>query len=130
MSNVFKVEIVNPEKSFLIKDDVTEVVVPAFEGEMGILKDHISIITFLIGIFLVVGVTPITSILTEKYLEVKSSYTKNNDYLAPISRNLIVLNNNKYNDSYKKKLTAGAQNMCIFCQNQQKQHINSFKFFI
>jgi len=47
MSDEFKVEIVNPEKSFLIKDDVSEVVVPAFEGEMGILKDHISIISFL-----------------------------------------------------------------------------------
>jgi len=47
MSNVFKVEIVNPETSFLTKEDVTEVVVPAFEGDMGILKDHISIISFL-----------------------------------------------------------------------------------
>ena len=47
MSEEFKIEIVNPEKSFLIKDDVSEVVVPAFEGEMGILKDHISIISFL-----------------------------------------------------------------------------------
>ena len=47
MSEEFKLEIVNPEKSFLIKDDVTEVIVPAFEGEMGILKDHISIISFL-----------------------------------------------------------------------------------
>ena len=47
MSEEFKVEIVNPEKSFLVKDDVSEVVVPAFEGEMGILKDHIPIISFL-----------------------------------------------------------------------------------
>tara|TARA_B100000965_G_scaffold386159_1_gene388139 strand:+ start:640 stop:1032 length:393 start_codon:yes stop_codon:yes gene_type:complete len=47
MSDEFKVEIVNPEKSFLSKEDATEVVVPAFEGEMGILKDHISIISFL-----------------------------------------------------------------------------------
>ena len=47
MSEEFKIEIVNPEKSFLLKEDVTEVVVPAFEGEMGILKDHISIISFL-----------------------------------------------------------------------------------
>ena len=47
MSEEFKIEIVNPEKSFLSKEDVTEVVVPAFEGEMGILKDHISIISFL-----------------------------------------------------------------------------------
>ena len=47
MSEEFKIEIVNPEKSFLLKDDITEVIVPAFEGEMGILKDHISIISFL-----------------------------------------------------------------------------------
>ena len=47
MSEEFKVEIVNPEKSFLVKEDISEVIVPAFEGEMGILKDHISIISFL-----------------------------------------------------------------------------------
>ena len=47
MSEEFKIEIVNPEKSFLSKEDVIEVVIPAFEGEMGILKDHISIISFL-----------------------------------------------------------------------------------
>ncbi len=47
MSEQFNLEIVSPEKSFLKKDNVTEVIVPAFEGEMGILKDHISIISFL-----------------------------------------------------------------------------------
>ena len=47
MSEEFKIEIVNPDKSFLSKDNVTEVIVPAFEGEIGILKDHISIISFL-----------------------------------------------------------------------------------
>ena len=47
MTEEFKVEIVNPEKLFLVKEDVLEIVVPAFEGEMGILKDHISIISFL-----------------------------------------------------------------------------------
>jgi len=47
MSEGFKLEIVNPEKSFLSKDGVSEVIVPAFEGDMGILKNHISIISFL-----------------------------------------------------------------------------------
>ena len=47
MSDSFNLEIVNPEKLFLSLDDVSEVVVPAFEGDMGILKDHISIISFL-----------------------------------------------------------------------------------
>ena len=47
MSEEFKIEIVNPDKSFLSKEDVTEVIIPAFEGEIGMLKDHISIISFL-----------------------------------------------------------------------------------
>ena len=47
MSEGYKIEIVNPERSFLSKEGVSEVVVPAFEGDMGILKDHISIISFL-----------------------------------------------------------------------------------
>ena len=42
MTQEFKLEIVNPEKSFFIKDDVIEVVLPGYEGDMGILKDHIS----------------------------------------------------------------------------------------
>jgi len=47
MSETFNIEIINPDKSFLKKENVSEVVVPAFEGELGILKDHISIISFL-----------------------------------------------------------------------------------
>ena len=33
MSEEFKIEIVNPEKSFLVKEDVLEVVVPAFDNK-------------------------------------------------------------------------------------------------
>ena len=47
MDNGFKLEIVNPERSFLLKENVSEVVIPAYEGEIGILKNHISIISFL-----------------------------------------------------------------------------------
>ena len=47
MSEEFKLEIISPEKSFFSKDKVTEVVIPGYEGEMGILKDHISLISFL-----------------------------------------------------------------------------------
>ncbi len=47
MSEEFKLEIVNPESSFLSKEDVIEAVIPGYEGEMGILKDHIAIISFL-----------------------------------------------------------------------------------
>ena len=45
--NQFYLEIISPENSFLIKKDTIEVVVPAIEGYMGILKDHIPIISFL-----------------------------------------------------------------------------------
>ena len=43
----FKIEIISPEKIFFSKESVKEVVLPAYEGEMGVLKDHISIISFL-----------------------------------------------------------------------------------
>ena len=46
MSEKFTVELISPEKSFL-KADTTEVIIPSYEGEMGILKDHVSFITFL-----------------------------------------------------------------------------------
>ena len=47
MSDNFSLEIINPEASFFIDKNVKEVVLPAIEGEMGILKDHIPIISFL-----------------------------------------------------------------------------------
>ena len=46
MSEKFTVEIISPDKS-IIKSDTTEVTIPSFEGKMGILKDHIPLITFL-----------------------------------------------------------------------------------
>ena len=47
MENFFKIEIVSPEKKIFLDESVTEVVIPAYEGEMGIMKDHISLISFL-----------------------------------------------------------------------------------
>ena len=47
MSENFKVDIVNPHSSFFSNDNVKEIIVPAVEGDMGILRDHISIISFL-----------------------------------------------------------------------------------
>ena len=46
MSEKFTIEIISPDKSIL-KMETSEVVIPSFEGEMGILKDHIPLITFL-----------------------------------------------------------------------------------
>ena len=46
MSDKFSIEIISPEKTIL-KSETSEVVIPSFEGQMGILKDHIPLITFL-----------------------------------------------------------------------------------
>ena len=46
MDDNFKLEIISPEK-IIFSDDVVSVTIPAYEGDMSILKNHISIITFL-----------------------------------------------------------------------------------
>ena len=46
MQDKFSIEIISPDKSIL-KSDANEVIIPSYEGEMGILKDHITLITFL-----------------------------------------------------------------------------------
>ena len=46
MSENFNLEIISPDQT-LINADVKQVIIPAYEGLMTILKDHISLITFL-----------------------------------------------------------------------------------
>jgi F-type H+-transporting ATPase subunit epsilon/F-type H+-transporting ATPase subunit delta len=46
MSDKFTVEIISPEK-LILNSEASEVTIPSYEGQMGILKDHISLITFL-----------------------------------------------------------------------------------
>ena len=46
MEDVFKLEIIGPEK-ILFSDNVKATKVPSYEGDMSILKNHISIISFL-----------------------------------------------------------------------------------
>ena len=47
MEDTYKIEIVSPEKVIFSDKSVQEVILPSYEGEMGILKDHISIVSFL-----------------------------------------------------------------------------------
>ena len=102
MSDEFKVEIVNPEKSFFSKEDITEVVVPAFEGEMGILKDHISIISFLKpGI-----ITIYSKSAEEKFLVEDGIIDFKNNKLSVLTSSFFNLNNidnNKIQDLIKTK---------------------------
>ena len=101
MSEAFKIEIVNPEKSFLVKEDILEVVVPAFEGEMGILKDHISIISFLKP-----GIIKISSKSGDEsyYVEDGIVEFKNNNLsiLTSTIFNIVDLDKSKLEDLLKK----------------------------
>ena len=89
MSDEFKIEIVNPEKYFLVKEDVLEVVVPAFEGEMGILKNHIPIISFLKpGIIKILSKTG-----NENYYVEDGIVEFKNDNLSVLTSSIFNLNN-------------------------------------
>ena len=46
MSENFKVEIITPDQ-LILRTETSEVTIPSYEGQMGILKDHIPLITFL-----------------------------------------------------------------------------------
>ena len=46
MNENFKFEIINPEK-IIFSDKANMVTIPSYEGDMSLLKNHISIITFL-----------------------------------------------------------------------------------
>ena len=46
MSENFNLEIISPDQT-IIKTETKQVIIPSFEGLMGILKDHISLVTFL-----------------------------------------------------------------------------------
>ena len=82
MSENFTIEIISPEKS-IIKSSATEVVIPSYEGEMGILKDHVSLITFLRP-----GVITIFNVADEKkfFVEEGTVEFSNNNLLILTSK--------------------------------------------
>ena len=74
MSDKFVVEIISPDQTIL-KSEATEVTIPSFEGQMGILKDHIPLITFLRP-----GIISIKNLDEKKYFveEGTVEFSKNN----------------------------------------------------
>ena len=122
MSEQFNLEIVSPEKSFLKKDDVTEVVAPAFEGEMGILKDHISIISFLKP-----GIVKISSGSKEENFYVDDGIVEFKDNsLSILTSNIFDIKNSdkmKIQEMIKKAESVLADENL----DDQKRYINSHK---
>ena len=95
MSENFTVEIISPDDS-IIKTQTSEVIIPAFEGELGILKDHIPLITFLRpGIIKISGITENKFLVEEGTVE----FSNNNLLiLTPSAKELSTLDKNSLNN--------------------------------
>ena len=95
MSENFTVEIISPEDS-IIKTQTSEVIIPAFEGELGVLKDHIPLITFLRpGIIKISGTTENKFLVEEGTVE----FSNNNLLiLTPSAKELSTLDKNSLNN--------------------------------
>ena len=74
-------------------DELTPMKVAGFSNLKIILIP--SFLAFFIGIFFILGLTPVTSALTLKYLNVKANYTEGNEYLAAITANGIWIREKK-----------------------------------
>jgi len=101
MSDKFTVEIITPDKS-IYKAEVSEVTIPSYEGQMGILKDHISLITFLRpGLIFIKGQGE-----KKYYVEEGTVEFSNNNLLILTST---IRNFTELNQSYIKDLLSQAE---------------------
>ena len=91
MSENFNVEIITPEKTIL-KAEASEVSIPSYEGELGILKDHISLITFLRP-----GIIIIQKNKQEKYFIEEGTVEFKNNNLLILTSTIINLENLELN---------------------------------
>ena len=94
MSDKFSVEIITPDKSILITE-AEEVTIPSYEGEMGILKDHIPLITFLRP-----GIILIKSQVEKKYYVEEGTVEFSNN-------NLLILTSTAKNLDHLDKRSVG-----------------------
>ena len=95
MSDNFTVEIISPDKSIL-KSETEEVIIPSYEGQMGILKDHIPLITFLRP-----GIISIKAQEERKYYVEEGTVEFSNDnllILTSTARELSSLDKNSIDD--------------------------------
>ena len=99
MSDKFTVEIISPEKSIL-KSETSEVAIPSYEGQMGILKDHISLITFLRP-----GIVSVQNQEKKNYFVEEGTVEFSNNnllILTSTARDLTELNQNSIEDLIKQ----------------------------
>ena len=111
MSENFSVEIISPDKP-IFKSEVTEVIIPSYEGQIGILKDHISLITFLRPGLIIVGnenfyVEEGTVEFSDNNLLILSSTAQNIKNISSEKKNIMLndaenkISNNQVSDKQK-----------------------------
>ena len=99
MLDKFIIEIISPDQTIL-KQETNEVIIPSFEGQMGILNSHIPLITFLRP-----GIITIKAENEKKYyVEDGTVEFSNNNLLILTStaRDLANLDKNKINELLQK----------------------------
>ena len=119
MSNKFTVEIITPNETIL-KIETNEVNIPSFEGQMGILKDHIPLITFLRP-----GIISLQDQEKKYYVEEGTVEFSNNKLLILTStaRDLTKLNQ----DSIEELLKSAENKFSDNQSSDKEKYISSYK---
>ena len=104
MTNTFNLKIITPEKT-IFADEINMAMIPSYEGDMSILKDHISIITFLRP-----GI-----IKTNNSKESSESFFVTDGIVEFSENNLVILSTSAINAKELKKLAeAQITNVTLF----------------
>ena len=120
MSDKFTVEIITPDKSIL-RSEANEVTIPSYEGQMGILKDHIPLITFLRP-----GIISILDQKTKKYYVEEGTVEFSNNnllILTSTARDLTKLNQ----DSIEELLKSAENKFSDNHSSDKEKYISSYK---
>ena len=99
MSDKFIVEIISPDQTIL-KQETNEVIIPSFEGQMGILNNHIPLITFLRP-----GIITIKADSEKKYYVEEGTVEFSNNnllILTSTARDIAHLDKSKINELLQK----------------------------
>ena len=99
MSDKFTVEIISPDQTIL-KQETNEVIIPSFEGQMGILNNHIPLITFLRP-----GIVTIKADSEKKYYVEEGTVEFSNNnllILTSTARDIAHLDKSKINELLQK----------------------------
>ena len=119
MSEKFIVEIISPDRSVL-KSDAIEVTIPSYEGQMGILKDHIPLITFLRP-----GFISIRNQKEKKYYVEEGTVEFSNNNLLILTSTAKDLEN--FNKDLINKLIQDAENLKSDSLSDKDQYLASYK---